>query len=160
MQNAKEPNANLVAMLLANLTKSDQLKRILALNRAVPNGLSSSKNAMDQLMDCFVKGAEGRWNAKADFDYLAYVFADVAKVGAKRGLAGLDIVLGQCTESFVLGCSSPKDASTLSRRSRTTVSYQLRNWLSSLSTRVMCDGKASRRLSSEPTILQRYRLPI
>lgn len=94
IQNPKEPNANLIAMLLANLTKSDQLKRIMSLSRTVPKGLSASKNAMDQLMDCFVKGAEGQWNPKADFDYLAYVFADVAKVGVKPGGAVLKMILG------------------------------------------------------------------
>ncbi|KAH0556564.1 hypothetical protein GP486_005582 [Trichoglossum hirsutum] len=79
--NPKEPTANLIAMLLANLAKSDDLvKRILSLNRstALDAGLRS-KGAMDQLMDCFVMGAEGRWNKDADFDYLAWVFADVAK---------------------------------------------------------------------------------
>ena len=127
-QNAKEPNANLIAMLLANLTKSDQLKRILALNRAVPQGLSSSKNAMDQLMDCFVKGAEGRWNAKADFDYLAYVFADVAKVGLEPGVAAFDAGIGMNAEKSVLCCSFRKDASILSQRRPMTVSYLSRNW--------------------------------
>jgi hypothetical protein len=74
-------------MLLANLVKSDDLvKRILSLNRdTAPNTALLSKGAMDQLMDCFVMGAEGRWNKDADFDYLGWVFADVAKVrGRKR----------------------------------------------------------------------------
>ncbi|KAL0264141.1 Protein hgh1 [Diplodia seriata] len=75
----KEPNANEVAMLFANLVKSDSLKRILTLERAVPKDLSTSKVAMDQLMDCFVKGSEGRYNKHADYDYLSYVFADMAK---------------------------------------------------------------------------------
>ncbi|KAI9841085.1 MAG: hypothetical protein M1837_000989 [Sclerophora amabilis] len=79
MSNPKEPNANLIAMLIANLAKSDDLKRIFSISRDVPNSLSSSKNAMDQLMDCFVKGAEGRYNEAADYDYLAYFFADIAK---------------------------------------------------------------------------------
>ncbi|GME42032.1 DNA-binding protein hgh1 [Neofusicoccum parvum] len=75
----KEPNANEVAMLLANMAKSDSLKRLLTLERAVPRDLSTSKVAMDQLMDCFVKGAEGRYNKHADYDYLSYLFADMAK---------------------------------------------------------------------------------
>jgi hypothetical protein len=66
-------------MLLANLAKSDSIKRILTIERAVPKDLSTSKNAMDQLMDCFVKGAEGTYNKKADYDYLSYFFADIAK---------------------------------------------------------------------------------
>ncbi|KAI9760147.1 MAG: hypothetical protein M4579_001867 [Chaenotheca gracillima] len=77
--NDKEPSANLLAMLLANLAKSDDFKRILTLQREVPKSLSSSKNAMDQLMDCFVKGAQGSYNKEADYDYLAYFFADIAK---------------------------------------------------------------------------------
>ncbi|KAK7722917.1 Protein hgh1 [Botryosphaeria dothidea] len=75
----KEPNANEIAMLLANMVKSDSLKRLLTLERAVPKDLSTSKVAMDQLMDCFVKGAEGRYNPHADYDYLSYLFADMAK---------------------------------------------------------------------------------
>jgi len=77
--NVKEKNANEMAMLLANLAKSNSMKRIITLEGPVPKVLSTSKNAMDQLMDCFVKGAEGRYNKNADFDYLSYFFADVAK---------------------------------------------------------------------------------
>ena len=79
-KSTKEPNANDAAMLLANLTKSDALKKILTLERTVPKGLSTSNNAMDQLMDCFVKGAGGTYNKHADYDYLSYLFADIAKV--------------------------------------------------------------------------------
>lgn len=78
-QNKKEPNANEIAMLLANMAKDDSLQRVLELKRDVPKELSTSKWAMDQLMDCFVKGAEGAYNAKADYDYLSYFFADLAK---------------------------------------------------------------------------------
>lgn len=72
-------------MLLANLGKSEHLKRILKLTRGRIPGtssshLSDSTNAMDQLMDCFVKGAEGGFNKNAYFDHLAYLFADLAKV--------------------------------------------------------------------------------
>jgi hypothetical protein len=73
-------------MLLANLAKSDSLKRIIDLTRAVPKGLSESSRAMDQLLDCFVKGAAGGINEKADVnsDYLAYLFADIAKFDEGR----------------------------------------------------------------------------
>jgi hypothetical protein len=67
-------------MLLANMAKDESMKRILTLERAVPKHLSTSKSAMDQLMDCFVKGAEGKYNKTANFDYLSYLFADIAKV--------------------------------------------------------------------------------
>ncbi|KAF1983610.1 DUF383-domain-containing protein [Aulographum hederae CBS 113979] len=76
--NPKEPNANEIAMLLANMAKSDKMLRVLNLERDVPKELSTSKNTMDQLMDCFVKGAEGRFNKEADFDYLSYFFADIS----------------------------------------------------------------------------------
>lgn len=66
-------------MLLANLVKSDELKRLHTLKRKAPESVSSSPNAIDQLMDCFVKGADGSLNKNANFDYLSYVFADMSK---------------------------------------------------------------------------------
>ena len=67
-------------MLLANMAKDDKLQRVLELKRDVPKELSTSSWAIDQLLDCFVKGAEGGYNKDADFDYLSYFFADLAKV--------------------------------------------------------------------------------
>ncbi|KAF2687521.1 DNA-binding protein-like protein HGH1 [Lentithecium fluviatile CBS 122367] len=75
----KEPNANEIAMLLANMAKDDSLQRVLELKRDVPKELSTSRWAIDQLLDCFVKGAEGAYNKHADYDYLSYFFADLAK---------------------------------------------------------------------------------
>ncbi len=66
-------------MLLANLAKWDDLRRILFLDRPSPNPLGSSSLAIDHLLDIFVKGADGAYNKDADFDYLAYLFADIAK---------------------------------------------------------------------------------
>ena len=66
-------------MLLANMAKDDALQRVLELKRDIPKELSKSKWAMDQLMDCFVRGADGSYNKHADFDYLSYFFADLAK---------------------------------------------------------------------------------
>ncbi|KAI9676655.1 MAG: hypothetical protein M1829_002972 [Trizodia sp. TS-e1964] len=77
--NTKEKNSNLAAMLLANLAKDERLKRILLLSREAPKEVTASKSPMDQLMDCFVKGAEGNLNKHADFNYLAYFFADIAQ---------------------------------------------------------------------------------
>ncbi|KAF7593046.1 hypothetical protein BBP40_012134 [Aspergillus hancockii] len=77
--NIKEPNADDVSMLFANLTKSDKMKRLLTLKRRVPEPVSTSPNAMDQLMDCFVKGAEAALNKHACYDYLSYLFADMSK---------------------------------------------------------------------------------
>lgn len=78
-QDANEPNANLHCMLLANLAKSDKITKLLTLKREVPKPLSTSPIAIDQLLDCFVKGAGGSYNKNADYDYLCYLFADLAK---------------------------------------------------------------------------------
>lgn len=83
-QNVKEPNADEVAMLLANLAKSDKLQRLLTLKRKVPESVSTSENPIDQLMDCFVKGAEGALNKHANYNYLSYFFADLSQSEAGR----------------------------------------------------------------------------
>ena len=66
-------------MLLANMAKSPKITGLLTLKRDVPKPLSSSPIAIDQLLDCFVKGAGGSYNKNADYDYLSYLFADLAK---------------------------------------------------------------------------------
>lgn len=78
-QNPEEPNANLLAMLLANLAKWDGIKSVLQRKQQAPEALGSDDVVLDQLMDLFVKGQDGAYNKKANFDYLAYVFADLAK---------------------------------------------------------------------------------
>lgn len=78
-QDAKEPSANEHCMLLANLAKSDSITKLLTLKREIPKSLSTSPIAIDQLLDCFVQGASGSYNPKADYDYLCYVFADLSK---------------------------------------------------------------------------------
>ena len=83
-QGAKDIAANEIAMLLSNLAKSDSLDRIITLNRPIPKSTSTSAIAMDQLMDCFVKGASGTLNPNADYDYLSYFFADISKHKAGR----------------------------------------------------------------------------
>ena len=67
-------------MLVANLAKADETLRLRKTIRSIPKLLSKSPFAVDQLMDCFVKGAEGRYNKAADFNYLSFFFADSAKV--------------------------------------------------------------------------------
>ncbi|CAK4034131.1 related to FAM203 family [Lecanosticta acicola] len=76
---AKEPNASLQCMLLANMAKASNITKLLMLKREVPKPLSTSPIAIDQLLDCFVKGASGSYNKNADYDYLCYLFADLAK---------------------------------------------------------------------------------
>jgi len=61
-------------MLLANLAKHDTFPaKILEMKKIKVEGISQGEMAMDQLMDCFVRGEK-------DWDYLAYVFADVSRV--------------------------------------------------------------------------------
>ncbi|PSR79310.1 hypothetical protein BD289DRAFT_375662 [Coniella lustricola] len=74
-----EFNANLFATLLANLAKWDGLKSILDRRQEAPEALGSDDLVMNQLVDLFVKGMDGSYNKDADYDYLAYLFADLAK---------------------------------------------------------------------------------
>ncbi|XDG06752.1 hypothetical protein ABKA04_006367 [Annulohypoxylon sp. FPYF3050] len=76
---ANEPNANLLSMLLANLAKWDSLKRLLNKKQPSPKELASTDLVLSQLVDLFVKGADGTYNKDADFDHLAYLFADLTK---------------------------------------------------------------------------------
>ena len=66
-------------MLLANLSKHDQFKDILTIECPAPKELASNNLAIDQLLDLFVKGADGTYNKEANYDYLSYLFADLAK---------------------------------------------------------------------------------
>lgn len=67
-------------MLLANMAKSDSFSRLCTLKRSVVPKLSASLLALDQLIDLFNRGADAHYNTAANFDYLAYLFADLAKV--------------------------------------------------------------------------------
>lgn len=67
-------------MLLANLAKSDSIARLQTLQRKVVPDLTPSDRALDQLIELFNKGADGGYNSAASYDYLGYVFADMAKV--------------------------------------------------------------------------------
>ncbi len=66
-------------MLLANLAKWDGIKDIVKRKQPPPEALGSDDLVLNQLMDLFVKGADGSYNEHADFDYLAYLFADLSK---------------------------------------------------------------------------------
>ena len=71
-------------MLLANLMKSGKMEKLLTLKRKIPEQTSTSPIAIDQLMDCFVKGAGCSLNKHANYDYLSYLFADLSKSGHGR----------------------------------------------------------------------------
>jgi hypothetical protein len=66
-------------MLLANLGKWDGMKSIVERKRSAPDELGSNELILNQLVDLFVKGADKTYNKDADFDYLAYLFADLSK---------------------------------------------------------------------------------
>ncbi len=67
-------------MLLANLSKSPAIERLISLERPKVSELTPSKRAITQLIELFNQGISGGWNKDATYDYLAYVFADLAKV--------------------------------------------------------------------------------
>lgn len=84
-QKPEEPNANLQAMLLANLAKADALHdALLDARQPAPAQLGSDDAVINQLVDLFVKGQDGAYNAHARFDYLAYLFADLSKHARAR----------------------------------------------------------------------------
>jgi hypothetical protein len=66
-------------MLLANMVKWDGLKSIATRKQNPPGALKSDELVLNQLLDLFVKGMDGTYNKDADFDYLAYVLADLSK---------------------------------------------------------------------------------
>lgn len=66
-------------MLLANLAKWDGLKSILDRKQNPLGALGSNDLVINQLVDLFVRGADNSYNKSADYDYLAYLFADLAK---------------------------------------------------------------------------------
>ncbi|KAL9594280.1 MAG: hypothetical protein Q9219_007120 [cf. Caloplaca sp. 3 TL-2023] len=77
--NPKEPTANLLSMLLANLAKSPSLSRLLTLSRPAIPSLCPEGNALDQLLALFNAGVHGNYNPHATFEHLPYLFADLAK---------------------------------------------------------------------------------
>ncbi|KAL9127705.1 MAG: hypothetical protein Q9217_003478, partial [Psora testacea] len=65
-------------MLLANLAKSPSIERLIKLQRTpVPNLPTKSKSAIAQLIEIYNLGTG--WNKDADYDYLGYLFGDLAK---------------------------------------------------------------------------------
>lgn len=66
-------------MLLANMSKRDTVKSLLTKKQTPPEGLKSDDLAINQLLDLFVKGFDGSYNKHANYDYLAYLFADLTK---------------------------------------------------------------------------------
>lgn len=69
-------------MLLANMVKDPILEKVGSLKA---KGLEGSKEipALELLVDLFNKGAAGWSQAGQSYEYLGYVFADLAKVCTK-----------------------------------------------------------------------------
>lgn len=79
-----EPNVDLYCVLLANIAKDDAVTSIFQIKAAQTSTDLKSPLAVDQLVDCFVKGAEKKLNKHATFDYLAFVFADISRLNEGR----------------------------------------------------------------------------
>ena len=72
-------------MLLSNITKDELISaKLLSLKVQPIQDLSSSTRAIDQLADVFVKGLDRKYNKKAEFHFLASVFANVTMVNCQH----------------------------------------------------------------------------
>lgn len=78
------PHADKVAMLLANVSRNKNIGNLVKLEHVCPKETSESKFAIDQLMDCFVKGSGRTLKHAASFDYLSYVFANLSNLSIGR----------------------------------------------------------------------------
>lgn len=81
-------NADLASMLLANLAKVDSVAEIFdwtldtsewIVEEVEGSNPFKSNKVMDCLVDCFVLGSERKLNPYANFDFLAFFFADISK---------------------------------------------------------------------------------
>lgn len=74
-------------MLLANMAKHDSIQRLVTIKPSPPASAAANAGGkphqnptgLDQLLDIFNQGADNKYNASANFNYLAYLFADIAK---------------------------------------------------------------------------------
>lgn len=76
--------ADIMCILLSNLAKDDTITCVFDMTREKfrdekDNEVFGSEMIMDCLMDCFVKGYDRELNKYANFDYLAYFFADISR---------------------------------------------------------------------------------
>lgn len=68
-------------MLLSNMTKYEPTcVRVLEGEAKPLPGLSESKRLLDHLVEAFHRGHKRAYNPKADFNFLASVFANVSGV--------------------------------------------------------------------------------
>ncbi|QPG75190.1 hypothetical protein FOA43_002540 [Brettanomyces nanus] len=76
-------NADLACILLSNMAKSDSILKVfdvqVSLKTDKQKEVFKSSKAINCLMDLFVKGGDRKLNSYANYDYLAYFFADISR---------------------------------------------------------------------------------
>ncbi|AEY94501.1 FAAL150Wp [Eremothecium gossypii FDAG1] len=77
-------SADIMCILLSNLAKDEGITNIFGINGvhdsvSLDEKVFMSKNVIDCLMDCFVKGYDRKLNQYANFDYLSFFFADISR---------------------------------------------------------------------------------
>lgn len=83
-------SADIMCILLSNLAKDDGILELLNIDENhkevtnIDKTIFKSGKVIDCLMDCFVKGYDRSLNKHANFNYLAYLFADVSRFRAGR----------------------------------------------------------------------------
>ncbi|KAH3899048.1 Hgh1p SCDLUD_004470 [Saccharomycodes ludwigii] len=79
--NLNNSSADIMCILLSNLSKNNKITQVfnITLDESLNKDVFKSVNAMNCLMDCFVKGFDRSLNKFANYDYLAYFFADVSR---------------------------------------------------------------------------------
>ncbi|CAN3354438.1 hypothetical protein DICA3_C15170 [Diutina catenulata] len=76
-------HADLMCILLTNLAKNDAVNKVIGMTMP-PSDTFPSGKIIDNLLDCFVKGHDRSLNPAAEFDYLAYFFADMSRFSQGR----------------------------------------------------------------------------
>lgn len=75
-------SADLMCILLTNIAKNDLIVKVFDFDiqhNEEQKKIFKSNKVMDCLMDCFVKGFDRSLNKYANYDYLAYFFADISR---------------------------------------------------------------------------------
>ncbi|KAI6247632.1 hypothetical protein HI914_04366 [Erysiphe necator] len=78
LANPNEPNIAEITMLLSNLSKNDKFKRKFLNQNLVSKPYLSAGKPIDFILDIFVKGTIDSKDQVSNYDYLSYVFSDLA----------------------------------------------------------------------------------
>ncbi|KAK6200153.1 protein HGH1 [Scheffersomyces amazonensis] len=87
ISNINNVNADIMCILLTNLAKNDAINKIFDItidHDEEQKKIFKSGQVIDSLMDCFVKGNDRKLNKYANYDYLAYFFADISRFNQGR----------------------------------------------------------------------------